>query len=136
MQTNSKVIMDEVTIAPLSIQHRRWSCLCLLFLVLIQVLFGINREVTVVQLQLDLFLRKARQVDIDLVLILVLPHIRLHQTIRMTSVKLTLRTIHVSQFRESEPLIPQVFIPNTRQHTNHSFTQICRFEQGEGGIGT
>jgi len=67
MQTNSKVIMDEVTIAPLSIQHRRWSCLCLLFLVLIQVLFGINREVTVVQLQLDLFLRKARQVDIDLV---------------------------------------------------------------------
>ena len=41
--------------------------LAVLFLVLIQVLLGINREVTVVQLQLDLFLRKARQVDIDLV---------------------------------------------------------------------
>jgi hypothetical protein len=41
--------------------------LAVLFLVLIQVLLSINREVTVVQLQLDLFLRKARQVDIDLV---------------------------------------------------------------------
>ena len=82
----------------------------LILLVLVQSLGGADGQATVLQLDLYLVLLKTGQVHVDLVTVLDLPHIGVHQVLRMLAVQLMFGLREHCAIKE---IIKQVLTKNT-----------------------
>ena len=89
----------------------------LVLLILVEAFCRNDVQVAVFQTELNLVLVEPRQLDIDFIAVIALPHIRLHQVLRVVTIE---RFLHPGELaiHVIEPPIHQILTKNTR-HVQH-----------------